>query len=550
MLFFIAPSFADVSVSASVDSGRVSVGESVSFTITVNGTQSGVQPAVPNVEGLNFAGPAVNTSLSFVNGAINQSVTFTYQITPARPGEFVIPTIPVVVADKTYTTEPIKLTVTQTEAQTNTTQSLFARVQMDTQQVYLGQTMPLGVMLFSRADVPLKGIGGYTYDADGLGYKFLQNLKSGAKVINGESFNLHLIEGVISPTRTGKLSFGPCILKAQIAVQKKSRGSWPFGDSFVDEMMGRTEVREQPVTLPETSIEVLPLPDEGRPADFGGAVGEWNLEVSAKPTEVAVGDPVTVTVKISGNGNIDTVPMLQLGRLDHFKAYDPTIRTQKNELNTTGERTVQQVLIPKDLIPTQLPEVRLVYFDPIAKAYRMARHEPIKLAVKPGGEAGAFVASASRLNAPEKFGEDIVYLKGDPGDVPVAISLPVFWTLNALPVFALSGAIAWKRRADRLRGDVAYARRSRAARAARKRLAAAANLDDVQRALQNYLGDRLNIPALGITRSVVEEHQLPTEMAGIFERCDAARFAGAVADVKALKQCVERLIDDLERDHL
>jgi len=142
-----------------------------------------------------------------------------------------------------------------------------------------------------------------------------------------------------------------------------------------------------------------------------------------------------------------------------------------------------------------------------------------------------------------------VYLKGDLGPAAAAAPLcatPTFWVLNFAPVVALAGAIGWKRRSDRLRGDVAYARRSRAARTARKLLPAAASCDDVRRVLQNYLGDRLNIPASGITASVVEEHGLTADIAGFFQTCDAARFAGAHADLATLKQTVERVIDELE----
>ena len=119
-----------------------------------------------------------------------------------------------------------------------------------------------------------------------------------------------------------------------------------------------------PVTVDAVPIEVLPLPEEGRPADFGGAIGQWKLDVTAKPTDVAVGDPITVTIKVSGNGNIDTVPMPKLGPLDGFKTYDPTTKTTKDDLNTTGERVMQQVLIAKSTDVKELPEVRLVYFNP------------------------------------------------------------------------------------------------------------------------------------------------------------------------------------------
>src|SRR5207244_1293541 len=178
----------------------------------------------------------------------------------------------------------------------------------------------------------------------------------------------------------------------------------------------------------------------------------------------------------------------------NFKTYDPTSKTTKNELRTTGERTYQQVLIAKSTDATQLPEVRLSYFDPIEKAYKTAVQGPIKLVVKAGG-AGAVVSGTTRARLPEKLGEDIVYLKGDRGPAEARVSWPAFWLLNVTPLVALAGAIGWKRRTDRLRGDIAYARRSRAARNARKRLATAANFDDVQRVLQSYLGDRLNIPA-------------------------------------------------------
>src|SRR5262249_51534668 len=106
--------------------------------------------------------------------------------------------------------------------------------------------------------------------------------------------------------------------------------------------------------------------------------------------------------------------------------------------------------------------------------------------------------------------------------------------------------LVWKRRHDKLVGDIAYARRYRAARNARNILADAITHDQVQRALQEYLADRLNLPAAGLTASVVEEHQLPWSIRGVFESCDAARFAGARSEVAELKKQVEQVINELE----
>jgi hypothetical protein len=189
---------------------------------------------------------------------------------------------------------------------------------------------------------------------------------------------------------------------------------------------------------------------------------------------------------------------------------------------------------------TQLPDVRLSFFDPVAKSYKTVGVTAGELKIKAGGQA-AVLTGSDRARPREQLGQDIVYLKGDRGPLPE--ELPAIWFWNVLPVVGLAGALAWKRRQERLAGDVAYARRSRAARRARKALAEGA---PVERVLREYLGDRLNLPAAGITASVVDEHGLPATVREIFEACDAARFAGAETDWNGLKQKIERVIDELE----
>ena len=533
---------ADVSVTASVDQSHISFGESVALTINVTGAQNVPAPTLPKVDGLSFAAPSMSQNFSMVNGQINQSVSLVYQITPARTGEFTIPALALSTGGKTYTTEPIKLIVGKPGVQPELQQALFARVRLNSQQLYLGQTVPLDVIVFARSSLPVRNIVGFSAEADGLSYKYNSNVKTGNQVINGEAFNIFLIEGAISPTRGGALSFGPSVIKVQLAVQSRGR-------SLIDEMLGRVEVREVTVPVEAVPLEIMPLPAEGRPVDFAGAIGQWNLDVEAKPTELAVGDPITLTVKLTGTGYIDTVPPVQLKNPDSFKAYDPTAKTTKNDLNTTGERIIQQVLVPKDTTATQLPAVQLSFFDPVAKSYRNVTRGPIPIKVTAGtGNHVAIVSGALRARPSERLGQDIVYLKGAAGPAPAPnfVGTPLFWILNLGPICGLTGAWAWKRRRDKLTGDIAYARRSRAGRLARKSLANATSFEAVQRVLQEYLGNRLNIPASGITAAVAEERQLPSQVRATFEACDAARFAGAAIDVGALKKQVEQVIDELE----
>ena len=556
----------DISVVGTVDQNRISFGDSLVFTIEVKGAQGGIQPAIPTIDGLRFDGPSHRQSTMIVNGRVNQSVQLQYAVTPSRMGEFTIPAIAVDVNGKKYKTLPVQVSVVKSAMDEQLKDSLFARIQFDSPFVYVGQTVPVDVQLFVREGVPLQAIGGFQCTTESLGYRFLKEMRKDALVTNGVRFTVLTIQGSLSPAQLGKLVFGPCAVQAQLQVQRRgTRNGAVQDDPFLSSFFGNVEVRQVPVAVDPIPFEVHSLPEQGRPADFAGAVGQWKLEVSAKPTEVVVGDPITIIAKVSGDGNIDTVPTPKLGELDDFKAYDPTVKTTRNELGTQGQRDFQQVLIPKHPSVTQLPEIKFSYFDPVAKQYKVARQAPIKLAVKPGTAGTAVVGGTVDLKprSREKLGQDIVYLKGDLGPVASVVpfcATPTFWTMNLLPLLALLGSVIWKRRSEKLRGDVAYARRSRAARNARKLLAEATSYDQIQHALQSYLGDRLNIPISGITASIVDEQLTPRGLNGelisqlkeCFEECDTARFAGGSnsGNVTATRTKVERVIDEVEKNKL
>jgi hypothetical protein len=553
----------EVSVEASVDQRKISLGESVQFTVTVRGVRGDIRPEIPAVDGLAFQGPFTQQQMTFVNGAVSQWVNLVYTVTPTRTGDFTLPSVALEVKGKTYRTQPIAIIVEKAAAAKDISDMMFLRVVMDSQKLYLGQTMPVHVLLLARQNVPVKGVSSFNADAPGLGYKFLPNLKQGSRVIDGEVFNIIQVEGALSPERTGKLSFGPVVMKVQLAVEKRGRRGSAFDDPFFDQFFGRTEVREVPLTWDAIPIEVMPLPAEGRPADFTGAVGRWNLEVTAKPTDVAVGDPVTLMVKIAGDGNLDTVPRLEFDPGEGFKAYDPTTKSTKNELGTQGERDFQQVLIPKSTEAKQIPAFQFSFFDPIAGRYQTLRRDPIVLNVRPAGGGIATVIGGdgtSRRHA--RLGEDIVYLKGSVG-APATVGLVAgqvgFAVLNLAPLIGLAVLCGWKRRREKLAGNVALARRSRAAKRTRDLLQSATDFAGVHAAMRCYIGDRLNIPEEGITASVVEERLLPAGMETaladrvrqIFEVCDAARFAGgAGGNWEQTRNEAEKLVDELERSDI
>jgi hypothetical protein len=132
--------------------------------------------------------------------------------------------------------------------------------------------------------------------------------------------------------------------------------------------------RKYEVGVTPVSVNVLPLPEEGRPADFSGAVGDFTLEATAAPTEVAVGDLVTVTMRVSGRGSLDGTSPPRIAPAPHLKFYDPKPVAQADD-----SRTYAQVLVPGDTNAAAIPGVTFVFFDPGRKAYRTVAAGPFPL---------------------------------------------------------------------------------------------------------------------------------------------------------------------------
>ena len=138
------------------------------------------------------------------------------------------------------------------------------------------------------------------------------------------------------------------------------------------------DVEAKPLTL-----NVMPLPAEGRPNDFSGAVGRFSFDVDVAPSNVVVGTIVTTTMTIAGDGwlNEIQVPRVSPGR--HFRVYEPEPRHADKE----GRIRVEQVLVPQNINAVHIPRVTFTFFDPGPGAYKALHRGPFTLSVRPADDA-------------------------------------------------------------------------------------------------------------------------------------------------------------------
>src|ERR1019366_7850068 len=287
--------------------------------------------------------------------------------------------------------------------------------------------------------------GGCPIKAEGVSiFKTAHAQRRRARVGNANYVVTTLITSV-SPVKTGPLTLGSMdvTLPLQVPLPGQPR-----------DFFGRIQVEERRVALsaePET-LTVLPLPKENVPANFNGAVGNFSMSITAGPTNVAAGDPVTVKVQISGRGTLDSLALPEQNAWRESKTYPPTTKLDTTDaLGLQGTKTFEQVVVPQSQDIKSLPPVSFSFFDPDQKKYSTLTQPAIPLVVRPGGSAPAPTVAATTRTTPDNPppAQDIVHIKPRLGTMaqiaPPLVQQPWFLALQAVPVFAWLSALAGRR---------------------------------------------------------------------------------------------------------
>ncbi len=565
-------------VGASVNLERLGVEDALVLTVRVEGEGAGQAGAPSLSEARDFRrlqGPSVSTQFQWVNGRSFSSKSFTYVLQPQREGALRIPALEVEVDGRRLRTGPIEVQVVagSLSASAGRRRPGLARppapgssaaggpqvqveVDLDRERAYVGQQVTLVYRILTQMDITgLELVDALTYPGFWVEDLKIPPNPVGRRVVrDGEEFTeLMVIKKALFPTRSGRLE----IPSVTFSLGVRSSGGDPFQGLF----FGTTQTLYR--KSPARAVEAMPLPEQGRPASFGGAVGRYRLTVSPDRQEARVNDAIVLKVRVDGEGNVRTIAPLALPPLNDFKAYDPKVEeksTAEGE-RLRGSKVWDFVLLPLAPGPQEIPALEFSFFDPEAARYQTLRSNPVRLQVaRAEAELGAPSAGvAPREVLPQRA--DIRHLKPTPERLADATRRTAksagFALALVLPALANVLLGAWRFRQERLGGDPGALRRRRARRAARRALARAAALgdgasaefyDSVARALRQYVADKLDRSAAGLTQADVEraleEAAVPpaerTRLRGCLEACDRGRFTPASARPKARLELVEQ----------
>ena len=531
---------------ASLDRDSLSLGESATLSLTFEGGQPKSVPA-PDVPGLEIVNAGNSTSFSFNNGQMNSSVVVTYSVTPQQAGNFTIPSMTAEIGGQQFTTPPLKLTVNKpgapSAAQINSgSQMAFMRVVLPGKNVYPGEVVPALIQVFFRDDIQnQQGFQFTAVPADGFTVgKMVPGGRQRAQVGN-RAYTVFPISIALTAIRPGTLSVGP--ISASVTVITGAQNFGPFGGLFGGEERQLT-LASDPVT-----VHSLPLPTQNVPPTFNGAVGDYTMAVSAGPTNLAVGDPITVRVQISGHGTLDGLTLPPQSGWNDFKIFSPTSKLQVNDdLGDQGTKTFEEIVTPQNANIHELPTFAFSFFNSDDGSYHTLTYPATPLVVSAVGATPLpTIAAAKQPLNENQPPQDIVPIRENLGALaqvgPPFITRPAFLALQAVPVLAFLSALVWRKRTDNLANNP----RLRRQRAVAQLIAG--GLDDLNkfaaenksneffatlfRLLQEQLGERLDCPAFSVTEADVDERlvrrgakpETLNALRELFQACNQARYA-------------------------
>ncbi|MDF3127711.1 BatD family protein [Kiritimatiellaeota bacterium B1221] len=488
-------------------------------------------PRLPLPEGLEMVGVPRREAISMYGVSDNR---VRYTLRAEKPGTYKIGPFDTNGKAGNEKIKAVTLTVTQAKA-IQSTENLFVTMESSADEILVNETVEITLSFYSR--VSTGKIQSEDFEENGFEITEFQSVPTRPKRIGGVEYNVERYIAQLTPTKTGNITFDPNF-KIQVRERQKSSGSYyaPYS------------TRIQRIKLKEPLVlKVKNPPEEGRPDDYEGHLGTFRLNASVSPTKVNVGDPITLRVELIGSGSLQQALPPGLSESDDFKVYEPKLLTKSfRPGGRSGQKVIEQVVIPKHGSVTEIPELTFSYYDTTSKSYKTLKSGPFPIEVKAtltADDASIISSLPSMGNSPEltKLGDDLIYLKIRPGKIQSVSTLQPgiqFLGFSSLP-FALWAFVGLVVRQKHHRvSDPSNRRRQEAPRRLRKHLRQLEEkgLDIYTRiwdVLSEYLSARLNLPPGELNTqdvsNILQEHVSPETLKACekwMQKCEQSRFAG------------------------
>jgi hypothetical protein len=545
-------SYTQVKFEAKVSKQKLGVNERLRIDFEMN--QDGDNFVPPNFDDFTVVG-GPNTSLKnlYVNGKRTYQKTYSYFLAPKKKGKFTIKQATIEIDGEVYKTFPVTVTVTAAVDKPNgppdasdiASDKIHLVAEVSNGNPYLNEPTTVVYKLYVSTEV---GISSNWREKQTPRYNDFWSQNIEIKGLNiqrgeykGEDYRYVVLrKTVLYPQKTGKLKLEPLVLDITVEV--------PTGRANIFGQQIMTQVPKT-VTAGSRTINVKPLPEQGKPSDFKGAVGDFDFKVTTSKNQLNATESLQAKIEVSGRGNLKLFELPKLTTPSSLEVYEPehkeSVRTNLGGMQ--GSISDTYTIVPQYRGKYPVPSISFSYFDLKTESYKRITSDEIiidvvegptastdnsentsaatKQTVKPNANAFAFIKTSS--NWESMTTKDF-------------FKSTSFWCLLLLPFLAIPLAIVIRREKDKRDADIVGSRIRKADRLAKKYLSEAkknlgqkeAFYESLERALHNYLKAKLRIETSDFNKEKIEtlltkknvESNVVSEFISIIESCELARY--------------------------
>lgn len=508
----------------------------------------------PDFEGFRvLMGPSQSISSSWVNGVRSFSKTYTYTLAPTARGKFTIKQATIVIKGETYKSLPKEVEVTAAVERPDgektvddvADESLHLVAEISKTSPYLNEAVTVVYKLYASPSIDVTNFRAldnpkynnfWSQDIPVTKYD-VQNT-----TFDGKSYRSVILKRVVLyPQKTGELEIEPLSLDVSLQIPTNKR------DFFGGRIFAQTN---KTVSAGNRKINVKPLPTEGKPADFSGAVGEFQFSVTTSKTHLNASESLQAKVAINGKGNLKLFEIPVLNLPSSLEVYDPefneSVRTTLSGME--GNVSNSYTVVPTFKGKYPIPSIAFSFFNPKTEKYQTLSSGEIMINVLEGPSSGAADITGPISNNKQRVvatGDQFVFNKIKPNLTAInnqyffgSTSFFLWWLL---PVLLIPLAILFGKKREAIASDVEGNKIKRANKLAKKYLSAAkkalGSKDSfyvaLEKALHNYLKAKLKIETSEFSKdkiaSLLNEKNVDEAtregFVGLLKNCEMARYS-------------------------
>ena len=542
----------------------------VKFEAKVSKTKLGVNERLRvdfemNTDGDNFnppsfndftvvGGPNQSVSHSWVNGVRSFAKTYSYFLAPKKTGNITINQATIEIEGSIFKTSPVTIQVTSAVNQPNdpdnvegvADDNLHLIAEISKGNPYLNEAITVVYKLYVSPDI---GVSNFR-ELDSPKYNdfWSQNIDLKDNKIQNGQFNgrdyryLVIRKVVLYPQKSGKLQIEPLSLDITVEVPTNRR------DFFGGRMM--TQVSKS-VSAGSKSLQVKPLPEEGKPDDFTGAVGSFDFKLTTSKTDLNATESLQARLEVKGNGNLRLFQLPKLTLPSSLEVYEPehveNVRTTLDGMQ--GGVADSYTIVPQYKGKYPIPNVNFSYFDLKTETYKTISTGQHVINVLDGptnstNTDSKLATSGEGKQRVEMSNDQFAFVKTEANLEPT-ISEPFFksswyWSSLLLPLLAIPLAMVFRKKKAERKADVVGNKIRKADKLARKYLGQAkkalgqkeAFYIALEKAQHNYLKAKLHIETSDLSKERIEkllterqvEEPVIKDFLTILDSCELARY--------------------------